>query len=258
MVVSAIAPMTGDAYPEGTVRLEYTSGYDGATDWALFLPGDPSKKTVVYLHGAFSFADQIFTRQDVRAWWLTRIIEAGHPLLSVNLRETAYMSPAATYDFTELLEYAREQFGCRDYVLLGGSGGASSAIAYAVLHPEQLAGVVAMGMCDLFARLKFATESDHPVLQELARVVHLAYGGTPEELPEVYQARSVLAHAERLTMPVVLSMGEDDALLPVVETRKVAEALAHHPNFVYVEIPRGNHDSAVWIDVDLETVTLRG
>lgn len=257
MTIDQIAPQLGEDYPVGTLRIDYKSSFDGASDWALFLPGDQSRKTVVYHHGAFSFADQIFTRRDVREWWLTRIRAAGHPLLSVNLRDTSYMSPAATHDFTELLDFCRAELRCGEYTLLGGSGGASSTMAYAVLHPERVAGVVAMGMCDLFARLKFATESDHPVLQRLALVVHEAYDGTPEELPEVYRERSVLAHPERLTMPIVLTMGEADALLPVAETRKVAEALAHHPNFVYVEIPDGNHDAALWVDVDLETVRLR-
>ena len=70
MTVKSVAPELGDAYPAGTKRITYRSAVDGAEDWALFLPGDPNQNTVVYLHGSFSFADQIFTRQDVRQFWL--------------------------------------------------------------------------------------------------------------------------------------------------------------------------------------------
>jgi pimeloyl-ACP methyl ester carboxylesterase len=178
-------------------------------------------------------------------------------LLSVNLRDTAYMSPAATTDLSDLLDFSRQSLACNRFVLLGGSGGASSAMAYAVLHPERLHGVVAMGMCDIVARLEFARRSDIPVLQQLAATVFAAYGGTPEEKPELYQARSVLAHADRLTMPVVLTMGEHDALIPVTETRKVAAVLQGRPGFVYHEVPQGDHDSALWVDVDLQTLALR-
>lgn len=256
-VVLSIAPMQDAVlYPPGTVRIEYRSAHDGATDWALFTPGAPNKRTVVYLHGSFAHADQIYTRQDIRDFWLTRIRAGGHPLLAVNMRDTSYMSPAATRDLTDLLDHCEKAFGCRDYLLLGGSGGASSAMAYAVMHPGKIGGVIAMGMCDIFARLDFARRSPNPVLQKLAQVTAEAYGGTPEEKPEPYRERSVLAHPDRLTMPVVLTIGEKDALIPVAETRKIAEALKGRPNFTYVEIPGGDHDSALWVDIDLDTLAV--
>lgn len=257
MIEVASEPVVGDDYPPGTLRLTYSSAYDGAEDWALFLAGDPARHTVVYLHGSFGFADELFTHREVREFWLSRIQAGRYPLLAVNMRGTSYMSPAATADMTDLLDYAAAELGCRDFILLGGSGGASSAMAYAVLHPERVHGVIAMGMCDIRARLAFARESHEPVLQELARVVFEAYGGNLEEKSELYEARSVLAHADRLTMPVVLTMGECDALIPVAETRKVAAALAGHPNFTYHEVPGGAHDAAIWVDVDLETLRVR-
>jgi len=257
MIVPAQDALTGPVYPAGSVRISYTSGYDGAKDWALFLPGDPSRKTIVYLHGSFAEADQIFTRQDIRDFWLPRIMAGHHSLLSVNLRGTSYMSPGATADLTALLQYARATLACRQFVLLGGSGGASSAMAYAVLHPEQLHGVIAMGMCDLLARLEFARQSGHPILQRLVSCVHAAYGGSPEEKPRLYADRSVLLHADRLTMPVVLTMGEADALIPVAETRKIAAAMQGRSNFTYHEVAGGDHDAALWVDIDLETLQLR-
>ncbi len=95
------------------------------------------------------------------------------------------------------------------------------------------------------------------MLQNLARVVFAAYGGSPEEKPELYEARSVLRHADRLTMPVVLTMGENDALIPVRETRKIAAAMAGRETFVYHEVRGGDHDAALWVDVDLETLRIR-
>ena len=257
MIVKSVVPAGGQEYPQGTMRITYISDSDGADDWALFLPGDKQRITIVYLHGSFSSADQIFTRTDVRDFWLSRIIAGRHPLLSANMRGTSYMSPAATADMTDLLEYARTELGCRHFVLLGGSGGASSAMAYAVLHPQNIHGIIAMGMCDILARLDFARKSSNPVLQDLAQSVFSAYGGTPEGKPHLYEARSVLAHADRLTMPVVLTMGECDVLIPVAETRKIASAMRGRSNFVYHEVPGGDHDSAMWVDVDLDTLQIR-
>lgn len=256
MTVNSLEPLTGDAYPEGALRITYTSAFDGMPDWAIYVPGDRSKNTIVFLHGSFSTGDQIFTRKDIRDFWLSRITQGNHPLLSVNMRGTSYMSPAATADMTQLLNYAQTELGCKNFVLLGGSGGASSAMAYAVLEPQNLHGVIAMGMCDLLARIEFARRSNNKVLQDLATCVFNAYGGTPEEKPELYHARSVLSHLDRLTMPIVLTMGEKDTLIPVAETRKIAAAMRDKPNFQYREVPQGNHDSALWVDVDLNTVRL--
>ena len=257
MKVRSVTPVSGTAFPVGTNRITYTSALDEAVDWALFLPGDPRQNTIVYLHGSFSEADQIFTRKDIRDFWLTRIREGRHSLLSVNLRGTSYMSPAATIDLTDLLGYCKDNLRCERFVLLGGSGGASSAMAYAVLHPEKVHGVVAMGMCDILTRLDFARKSNNPVLQKLAATVFAAYGGTPEEKPELYQARSVLAHTDRLTMPIILTMGEADPLIPVAEARKIVAAMRGKKTFVYHEVPKGGHDAALWVDVDLETLQIR-
>ena len=59
-------------------------------------------------------------------------------------------------------------------------------------------------------------------------------------------------------MPIVLTMGEADPLIPVNETRKIEEAMKAKKNFTYYEIPNGDHDSAVWVDVDLETLKVKG
>jgi len=253
--VLSTTPMSDKkVYPEGTVKIEFISAVDGKTDWALFTPGSLNRNTVVYMHGSFSHADQIYTRDDVRQFWLTRIIEGNHPLLSVNLRDTTYMSPATSEDLTALLDYCSTYLNCKNYVLLGGSGGASSAMSYAVMHSEKLYGVIAMGMCDIFARLDFARKSDITVLNKLANVVFESYGGALEEVPELYAERSVLKHSDKLTMPVVLAIGEKDTSVPVEETRKIAELMKDRRNFTYVEIPGGDHDSSMWIDVDLQTL----
>ena len=250
-------PMTDtNVFPLGTVKITYRSAADGQEDWALFCPGDCAKNAVVYLHGSFSSGDQLFTRKDIRAFWMSRILDGRHPLLSVNMRGTSYMSPAATRDFTDLLDDCRREYQLRKVVLLGGSGGASSAMAYACVHPERVDGVIAMGMCDIVARLDFARKSSLPVLKKLAETVFAAYGGTPEELPAVYRARSVLEQADKLNMPIVLTLGEKDALIPAVETRKLVAALKDKPRFQYREIPGGNHDSALWVDIDLNTLQL--
>jgi pimeloyl-ACP methyl ester carboxylesterase len=246
-------------YPSETFKITYRSAFDGKSDWCLYHAGDPDKKTIVYLHGSFSHADQIFTREDIRIFWLERkILPGNYSILSINMRDTSYMSPAASQDLTDLLDYCTEEYQSKGFILLGGSGGASSAIAYACLYPEKIDGVIALGMCDIVARLDYARKHENPVLQELARVTFQSYGGSLEEKPELYQARSILEHVDRLTMPIVLTIGEHDPLIPVVESRKIKTAFDGCKNFQYYEVPGGDHDSAVWVDIDLESFKING
>lgn len=131
-------------------------------------------------------------------------------------------------------------------------------MAYACMHPEKINGVIAMGMCDIFTRLDFARKSKNEVLQKLAEVTFEAYGGSLEDKPELFRERSVLANHKKLNMPIILTMGESDALIPVAETRKIVDAMSGMENFTYYEIPEGNHDSALWVDIDLEKFKING
>ena len=59
------------------------------------------------------------------------------------------------------------------------------------------------------------------------------------------------------SMPVILTMGENDQRIPVAETRKIAAAMKGQANVVYHEIPQGDQDAALWVDVDLEKLSIR-
>jgi len=240
----------GEVFPQGTVRLSYASGVDGREDWTLFRPGDPSKPVLVYLHGSFSTGDQLFTRQDIRDHFLPVFLREGLGLLTPNLRGTTYMCPKTVVDTADLLDEVERRFAPRaGFLFLGGSGGASSAQVFALRHPERARGLIALGACDLVDRLNFARQSDQPVLQDLARAIITAYGGTPEKIPEVYEAHSVIAHADRLTMPFLLASGECDALIPVDKVREEAAALQHQPRFTYWEVKGGDHDAPLFLPV---------
>ncbi len=240
----------GEVFPWGTTRLSFTSDVDGLQDWALFRPGDPGKPVLVYLHGSFSTGDQLYTRRDIRDHFLPVFLEEGMGLLTPNLRGTTYMCPKTVADTADLLDEMEARFSPRaGFIFLGGSGGASSAQIFAVRHPQRVGGLVALGACDLADRLDFARQSDLPVLQDLAQAIITAYGGTPETVPEVYAAHSVIAHTDRLTMPFLLASGECDALIPVDKVREEAAALRHQPRFTYWEVPGGDHDSPLFLPV---------
>jgi pimeloyl-ACP methyl ester carboxylesterase len=247
-----------NVFPAGTLRLSFSSDVDGLHDWALFRPGEADQPVLVYLHGSFATGDQLFTREDIRSHFLPVFLRAGMGILTPNLRGTTYMCPKTVADTAALLDEVERRFAPRaGFLFLGGSGGASSAQIFAVRHPDRVRGLIALGACDLVDRLNVARQSDLPVLQDLAQAITTAYGGTPEEIPEVYAAHSVIAHADRLTMPFLLASGECDSLIPVEHVRREAAALSHQPRFTYREVEGGDHDSPLFLPVE-EMLRLAG
>ena len=80
-------------------------------------------------------------------------------------------------------------------------------------------------------------------LREIAEAIKAAYGAGPDQAPALYRRHSTLANQERLTMPVYLSHGGADAIIPVEQARRLAEGMRGRNNFAYDEVPGGNHDA---------------
>lgn len=67
----------------------------------------------------------------------------------------------------------------------------------------------------------YADES--PVLREFDRSL---FGGTPEELPDLYRERSPLSHVSRVTAPVLIITGRNDTRCPKRQVDRYVAALA--------------------------------
>ncbi|HRU05676.1 MAG TPA: hypothetical protein P5137_07860 [Candidatus Brocadiia bacterium] len=228
--------------PPGLLRLDYASRVDGLADWALVWPGDGAD-WVVQLHRHGSTGDQIFTRKDIRDLWLPHYRKLGLGVLSPNLHGNAWMSPAAAADLRELIAWTRRTYGARRFFFSSGSMGGTSNLIYAVLHPEDVAAVVARcPATDLAIYHDWLAAHPGGVRDQIRQAIATAYGGPPSAAPDVYAAHSALRNASRLTMPVHLCHADADPTIPVDESRRLAQAMAGKPNFTYLEIP-GGHDA---------------
>ena len=126
---------------------------------------------------------------------------------------------------------------------MGGTGN----LTYATLHPEDCAAVVALGATtDLAAYCGWCVSHTNGIQPEIGQAIVRAYGGPPDKLPELYRRHSPLFNAERLTMPVFVAHGEQDALMPVAQARALAAKLKGRPTFTYVEITGGSHDAPLF------------
>jgi pimeloyl-ACP methyl ester carboxylesterase len=244
--VVRVVPVKQADWPAGLVRIEYTSRLDGVNDWALALPPDEGRTWVVCIHGHGSAGDQLYKRADVRRAWLPAFQKEQFGILTPNLRGNAWMSPAAAADLNALLRYIRTEYKADRFVLASASMGAASNLIYAVLYPKDVAAVVALcPAADLASYYQWCRQrSQPPVLQQIADAIESAYGGPPDERTELYRAHSALVHAQRLTMPVFIAHGAKDMVIPVSQSRTLADAFKA-AKLHCREIPEGDHETPI-------------
>lgn len=230
--------------PDGIIRFDYRSPVDGLNDWALIRPGHDRLLWVVNLHGHGSQADQLFTRRDIRDGFLPVFEDFGVSLFTPNLRDNAWMSPVAVADLHALLSDIRLRFGARRFMLVSGSMGGTGSLIYAIRHPGDVDALLALcPATDLAAYVDWLREHPGDVRQSILAAILDAYGGDPQSRMALYAAHCTLAHANRLQMPIGISHGEADALIPIAHTLWLQDALSRHPDSFFRILPGGGHDA---------------
>ena len=150
------------------------------------------------------------------------------------------MNSAAVEDLAELIRNGRQNMGWGKVFIASGSMGATGALIFGVRHPELIDGIAALGAAtDLKRYLEWCVDQPLVVVREsIYNAIRESYGSDEE-----YEANSVCANANALTMPVFYYHGEADKIIPVSEARALNGILGGKPNFHYKEVPGGDHDS---------------
>jgi len=231
----------GEFFPYGLLKLEYQSSYDNFKDWAFILPGKNPEFWIIVLHGHGSHGDQLYTRKDVRETWLEPLSATGAGIITPNLRDNAWMNPAAAFDMHELIDYLRNEYGLKKTLFYSGSMGGTGNLIYSVLYPEDVDAVVTLGgATDLKSYRQWCLKQERPIAHEIAEAISTAY--KEDDL----EKHSTLLNADKLNMPIYFSHGGADEIIPVEQARMLAEKLKYKPDFFYQEIPDGNHDSPLY------------
>jgi len=239
-------PVTTAGFPPGVWRLNFRSGADGAEDWALAWPPEKARADwAVVIHGHGSHGDQLFVREDIRRDWLPRFRARGLGILTPNLRDNGWMSPNAAADLHALVDHVRRKHDVERFFFIGGSMGGSCVLAYSVLYAQEVAAVAALcPATDMPNYYEWSARQDTPLKKEVVACIAAQYRGTPATIPDVFRRHSAVQNAARLTMPVYVAHGDDDALVPVGQSRALA-AVCKGPNFRYHEIAGGDHEAPI-------------
>ncbi len=188
---------------------------------------------LIVLHGHGSDRWQYITnpRDECR---VARDVAVAHRMILVSpdyRAKTSWMGPKAEADLLQILEELKSRYRIGKTIVCGGSMGASSALAFAAMRPELVDGVVAMN-----------GTANHLEYENFQDAIRESFGGTKTAMPQEYKKRSAEYWPERLTMPIGLTTGGRDTLVPpdsVVRLAGIVKKL--QPNVLLIHRPDGGH-----------------
>ena len=230
--------------------VSFISDYDQSEQrYLLLLPEgfDPSKPTdlIVFLHGHGSDRSQILSDQ----WGEIRVTrekaaEYGTILVSLDYRaKTSWMGPAAEADTLQVLDELKTKYPVRRVLFIGGSMGGSSSLTFAALHPDRVDGVVA-----------FNPLANHLTYDNFQDAIAESFGGSKREKTMEYKNRSAEYFPERFTMPIAITVGGADSVVPPDSARRLAEVIGRlQSDSLLIDRPETGHttspeDAATAID----------
>lgn len=127
---------------------------------------------------------------------------------------TSWMGPKAEADLLQIIDELKARFHIGKIVISGASMGGTSALAFTVLHPELVNGVVSMnGTANLLEYDNFQG------------AIQKSFGGTKAEIALEYKNRSAEYWPERFTMPIGITASGKDATVPAASVVRLANVI---------------------------------
>ncbi len=233
--------------PALTSGIGYFTGTDGAEHayWLELPQMEPGRKYPLILHfhghGGGTPPNIANIQTEPFARFRELALEHGYILAAPAYGRSSWMNASGrriARDFLRFLVKHLPVDTTRVYstgVSMGGGG----ALTFAMFYPRRVAAVVDfMGVSD-FARF-YNAGFYHDSLQR-------AFGGTPEEVPDVYREQSAALNAEKLAdVPVLIIHGDADRTVPVWNSRILHSVLKAAGGTVkYIEVPGGTHRNEI-------------
>lgn len=180
--------------------------------------GEAEHDVLVGLHGHGSDRWQ-YVRQDRGECKGARDVAAKYGMLFVSpdYRGNSWMGPAAEADLVQIIADLRAEFKIGRVFLVGGSMGGTSVLTFTALHPDLVAGVSAQN--------PLANHFGYTAFPDGVKAIAASFGGTPREIPAEYKRRSAEYWPEAFTMPVAITTGGKDTLVPPESALRLAKVL---------------------------------
>lgn len=128
--------------------------------------------------------------------------------------KTSWMGPKAEADVVQIITEVKKRHHVNRVFIAGGSMGGTSALTFAALHPELIAGVCSLnGTANLI---------EYDMFQD---AISASFGGAKTEVPDEYKKRSAEFWPDKFTMPIALTTGGKDTTVPPQSVLRLADKL---------------------------------
>lgn len=232
---------------------EFVASHDGSVQrYMLCLPGDFDARQphdlMIALHGHGSDRRQyvVESRGECKG---ARDVAAKYGMIYVSPDYRApagWMGPAAEADILQIIGDFKKRYKIHKVYLVGGSMGGTGVLTFAALHPDLIDGASSQNpMADLLSyEVNFA---------EIQTAIKLAFGGRKDETPAEYKKRnpdeyikrSAAFHPEKFTMPIAITLGGKDKIVPSDSARRLAEDIKkHNPDVLLIDRPKAGHETS--------------
>lgn len=220
--------------------VSFVARFDGSTQrYVIVLPErfDPAVEHPLLMalhgHGSDRWQYVLDPRDECR---VARDVAARRGMIFVSpdyRARTSWMGPAAESDVLQILDELKGRFRIGKTIVVGGSMGGTSALALAAMNPERVDGVVAMnGTANL---LEYENFQD---------AIRASFGGGKREKPDQYKRRSAEYWPERFRMPMAVTTGGADRLVPPESALRLAAVVKRLQDHVLViHRPQGGHET---------------
>ncbi|MCA9099174.1 MAG: alpha/beta fold hydrolase [Planctomycetaceae bacterium] len=147
--------------------------------------------------------------------------------------KTSWMGPAAEADLVQIIELLKAKYRIRRVLLCGGSMGGSSSLTFTALHPDLIDGVASLN-----------GTANHLEYEQFQDAISASFGGSKQKIPDEYKRRSAEYWPEKFTMPLAITTGGKDTLVPPESAIRLAKIVSKlQPNVLLIHRPEGGHST---------------
>jgi len=243
VAIMANSALAAEPLPEKTAPqdIEFTANCDQTRQhYVIILPENfsdqKSHSVLIALHGHGSDRWQ-FIKNNRGECKAARDIAAKYHMIYVSpdyRARTSWMGPKAEADLIQIIHDLKAKYKIDKVFLCGGSMGGSSSLTFAAIHPELIDGVAAMNPA-----------ANHLEYNKFQPAISESFGGTKQEIPHEYKKRSAEYWPEKLTMPVSISVGGQDQLVPPDSARRLSNILKQiNDNVLLIDRPEQGHSTS--------------
>ena len=153
-----------------------TSRIDGFKDSYHLHDAGAGSDCLVHLHGHNANGDQPFVREEIAAQLRPLVKKYNLSIFSPNLRNNAWMSPAAVADLRDMLLELKAKRKYKRFFFICGSMGGTGGLIFASQHPELVSGLAVLGAATDLPRyreylLKYHKETGRDIFLEIAQAI---------------------------------------------------------------------------------------